>query len=357
MPNTEILESTPDAIDRLPPAAAAKLLRLRAARDDATAAVRDTLGRLQDARLDHQRALGQLDRLLADPLSRRHPPPVVHHIARGAPPGEAGQPRKTAELAEPDDTESPQIRAARAAVERAEAEIARLEQHRRDLEARRWNGIRALETYLQGLVRSSRPITAHAEPASPRLGKGQTPPDAIATYRRRLQELQGEVAQIRARPRDKATLAPLARAEIEALARRGAPDLSGLIAGRGAIRWPERPVAVEVAGHVAAPGAPPIVAVAHGRAVDALAVLMWCYGEDIGDRVEAELLARLGDADGISDEDRQEIERRLLSTILETERAEEAIIEKIEANGGVFLRRANADPRAVLGLSGDLPAR
>lgn len=357
MPAAAVLVSTPDVLDRLPPAAAAKLARLRAARDDATAAIRDVLGRLQDARLDHQRALGHLERLLADPLAQRHPPPVVHHIVRALPPGEADPRRKTAEPPETDAEPSPQIRTARAAVERAEAEIARLEAHRRDLEARRWSGIRALETYLQGLARSARPITEHLEPVAPRLGKGQTAVDAITAHRRRLHELHDELAEARRRPRDKASIAAAARAEIEALAQRGAPDLAGLIAGRRGIRWPQVPVAVDVAGHVTTEGAPPIVAVAHGRAVDALAVVLWAYGEDIGDRIEAEIMARVADADGITDEERQEIERRLLADVLDIERKEEEIIEQIEVNGGVYLRRPNADPRAVLGLSGDLPAR
>jgi hypothetical protein len=60
-------------------------------------------------------------------------------------------------------------------------------------------------------------------------------------------------------------------------------------------------------------------------------------------------------AGGIMTEERAAREADLLAEILDLERREEACVEAIEQTGLDFQRRAEADPRAVLGLASSLP--
>jgi len=71
--------------------------------------------------------------------------------------------------------------------------------------------------------------------------------------------------------------------------------------------------------------------------------------------MEADISELADDEGALSDEEKREREGTILVEILETERAEEALIEQLEMSNVTVARRDNADIRAVLGLSSDLP--
>ena len=84
-----------------------------------------------------------------------------------------------------------------------------------------------------------------------------------------------------------------------------------------------------------------------------LGILAWLAEDEMIAAREAEIDAQADDAAAVASDERATRTTDLLAAILEVEREEEALIEEA---GGDILRRPDADPRAVLGLSGDLPA-
>jgi hypothetical protein len=137
-------------------------------------------------------------------------------------------------------------------------------------------------------------------------------------------------------------------------AERSVPDVNHLFDGASvdAVLWPTALQRAELFGHSVAEGAPRIAGFAQSRAIDAFGILCWAFGDSLIAMLEAEVDAMADDAAALDNDERAERESALLAKILEMERVEEAIIE---AGGDQAKRRPDADPRAVLGLSSDLP--
>jgi cell division septum initiation protein DivIVA len=85
-------------------------------------------------------------------------------------------------------------------------------------------------------------------------------------------------------------------------------------------------------------------------------VLAWLYADDLKAALAAEIDAIADDATALTPDKRRAREAELKGQILAAERMEEALIESAEEAGSEILRRADADFRAVLGLSDDTPA-
>jgi hypothetical protein len=90
---------------------------------------------------------------------------------------------------------------------------------------------------------------------------------------------------------------------------------------------------------------------------DALAVLCWLHHDSLIERLEAEIDDLADDSQALDDAERGYREADLTVRILQTERVEEAFIEQAEAAGQMIQRRADADPRAVLGLADSVTSR
>jgi hypothetical protein len=182
------------------------------------------------------------------------------------------------------------------------------------------------------------PLTEHS--GTDRSNKGDVTPDAIEKRRRRIRALIADVKQTDAAPYPSALAKQRAREEIEQLAERGEPDFFPLIEQyRGKIRWPE--VVLDFHIGLASPRGPDSAGLMACLFRDALIAFSERKIDEIAD-----------DANALTDAQRGEKFKTLLGDLLAVEREEEALIQ-----AAIFDvdRRADADPRAVLGLSSELP--
>jgi hypothetical protein len=165
-------------------------------------------------------------------------------------------------------------------------------------------------------------------------------PDALEKRRRRIRELLADLRQADAAPYPASEAKQRAREELKQLAERGRPNVFPLIEQRQAIRWPELPqTRYDVATN-------------KDRVTDTVAMFAWLHRDVLMTAIEREIDESAGDAQALTDAQRAERFKILLGDLLTTEREEE---ELIQAAAFHVDRRADADPRAVLGLSSALP--
>ncbi len=93
-----------------------------------------------------------------------------------------------------------------------------------------------------------------------------------------------------------------------------------------------------------------------GSCDDALAVVAWLFRDDMIRAVCADVDANSQDEFALTDQARADKIAECASDALAVARTEEALICAAEAAGTPIPRRADADPRAVIGLSDALPA-
>ena len=225
-----------------------------------------------------------------------------------------------------------------------DVEIAKADEVLRDIAARRRvkndergklsRLIRNLEDWLDA---NPRQAAAKTTPAPvPSIG---TRADAARFVREKIEQFDGKAQTVSTAPLTVANAKKVARAEIEALAEAGRPDCAPLVRGQS-IMWPRN-----TATQINSSGTPIVVD-------DARAVLAWLHKDAMIAAVEAEVeaAAKVDGRKGYTDEKRAAELERIAAEKLAAEREEEALIAAIEAEGGRFDRRPDADPRAVLGV-------
>ena len=233
-----------------------------------------------------------------------------------------------------------------------EAEIARLIQER-DERGERAQGITALVNRLENFI-GDLPLTSKVtlfNGVLPARKKGEALIDTVTHCRSEIEKLHQRIDAIRDAPRPLEECIARATAEIEALAQRGEPDMDGLLAEATSIGWPTRQLDLLARTRDGA------VVAANGSTVDAMAVLAWLFKSQLTKAVTTVLReqgSENGDAMPMSERPKRIADLR--ASMLEIERVEEQAIEEIEATGAAFERRPDADPRAVLVLSSELPA-
>jgi len=135
--------------------------------------------------------------------------------------------------------------------------------------------------------------------------------------------------------------------EIENLAARGEPNVSRLIeTSDGSIAWRERPVwdGVIAGRPLAIEGDPatwPFMA--------------WLHRDSLIERLAFAIDAIADDANALTLEQRTDQIRKIDRDRLAIEREEEHWVSEARSAGATILRRPDADPRAVLSLSDDMP--
>lgn len=177
---------------------------------------------------------------------------------------------------------------------------------------------------------------------APILKKGTSIPDAIEATRRRLRELEADLQVVDKAPWPSVLTKQLARVQLEELAKRGVPDVFGLVERCEPIDWPSLPVTMETAE---------LPQMIRDR-VDVAALVAWALGPALGAAIEREIDRVSDDANALMPEQRRERRQQILVDMLAAEREEEALIELAESRGIMVRRRSNADPRAVLGIAG-----
>lgn len=195
----------------------------------------------------------------------------------------------------------------------------------------------------------SRPDPADLGPdvrvVSPRLPEGDR--HAIFSEQQAaVARLKGEAEDVDHAPDRKETTKRRARQQLEELAARGAPKVSG--AGEPGVRLSIRPPLMDI-------GAEPGLSSSGNipKAHDALALLAWAMPERVLEAVEASIdAAYLGVDVQLDPHERQRRKREIKAKILAAERIEcEAIWQLIEQGDDSVRFRPDTDPRAILGIA------
>ncbi len=315
-----------DPIGHLPATSAEKLRRLRAADQDVAAAISALTEARRAAQEQRRQAL------------LRHQMLTDARIASSY----------GTEIIPPDQLAShPAATQARAQLAEAEGVIADCNERIGALRQRRWGGLRRIEDYVAALRPGS--IEAH-EPVEPPKVKGDIAA-AVDALRNTIANHKADLHEVRSACLPSHIAREKVRAEIAALAERGAIDVMPVIEAGLPLRWPEIEVRGKIHGHVpTAEGAHPLVGFSTQPAVDVKAILAFLFGAAIVEKLDQEIAELSDDPNALSPEDRAAREAALNSQILACERAEERLIELAAAEGRTILRRADAGPVAVLGL-------
>ncbi|HVV60227.1 MAG TPA: hypothetical protein VHD14_00570 [Pseudolabrys sp.] len=311
VPQTPATFATTDPVDRLPQTARAKLTALQERVNLLRLGVVDIADRLNEAVRAGVEARNRIDQ-------------VQHKV----------------------DETHPSVKQAIEKRDRAKAEYARLDL----LHAERAKPLHELGGLLNNLERwisEQRDLVAFNGPVPP-IGRA-APAKVVENAREELERLRAELERVRRAPIPAKEAKALAAKHVEQLASRGAPDVSGLLEadvfGKREIGYAtER---VDMSRMPAGLG---------GSTIDVRGLLAWLDPAKYLARLEEEIDRRADDVHALPDDQRATRLRQLAAEILDVERLEEAAIEAAELAGVQIIRRVDADPRAVLGLSSDLPA-
>lgn len=246
-----------------------------------------------------------------------------------------------------------------AQIEAQESRLAELRARKADLQAKqagpsdRLEAIGLLVSNIEQWFRSIRQDAriGAVDHVTPKLRKSEAADDAIAILRQSIEAHKAELAAVRSAPLTRGEAKSRARDQINALADSGAPEIAHTLRGGHPIAWPMTGHDLQVMN--AQPGASIM-----GRTPDSMALVAWLHREPLIAAIELQIDIAAGDeAESLSTEERSAKEADLVVAILKAERDEEALIVETEERGNGVRRRPDADPRAVLGLSSDLPSR
>lgn len=322
-----------DPVELLPVSRRARFLALRQGVEDAGHLVRPLQDRLDDLRSEKHMLTARIADLKA-PRGRSfpHPDNVATSVADA---------EKKAAAIDAEMTRLGELLEVRSAIRRNRS---------------------ALVQNLEAWLRSGRPGgTAIAEADIPAVAtiarRGETSAVALDRLRRRLRELNADEHGVRSAPYPAAHAKVKARAMVDALAARGAPDLSSMVeAGFDDIRWPMAQARLGLAAVVGRSG-DKIVGSALGEQPDVLALFAYLHRDALVARLEQEIDTLADDAAALSVDARAEKLAEISQDRLLAERAECALIAKLQAEGAAVEYRADADVRAVLGIELQVAAR
>jgi len=199
--------------------------------------------------------------------------------------------------------------------------------------------LHAVQTWL----RDGRPpgtVLEDHEMPEPKLNKGESLMDAIERHRRRVRELRANLHAIRSAPMPSAHCKRRMREQIEALAARGAVNVSGLVEHDGDIEWPRAQQTVAVRG---GQGASATV-----EQSDTPALIAYLFKDLLLKKLDAEIDNEADDGSALSVDVRQRQEAEVRADLLAVERDESSLVwMALEQNLPVF-HRVDCAPEAIL---------
>jgi hypothetical protein len=171
--------------------------------------------------------------------------------------------------------------------------------------------------------------------------KGESLTDLLTRVRAEQATLRDRIAATESAPLTGAEARASARAQVEAIAVRGRPDVASLFHG-GEIGWPTELLTTNGGGHHE------YVSVA--QVVAAFPFVVWAHKDAVLAAINAEIDAQADDANALSAEVRATAIAEGAATLLDLQRKEERICEMIEETTGQTVRRLNRDPMVLLGI-------
>ena len=241
---------------------------------------------------------------------------------------------------------APQVVSERRALERAEAELARLTALKEDRGARA-NTIAQLERSISDWVMRGVPQGCRIEsiddpPLSELLRKGESLRDGVARYGHRLRELAADRHRVRSSSWPSSLVKEKIKAEIEARADASAPDVDRAVEFGLPVSFATTITQAMVTG------APAVVST---QSVDVLGLVCWLWREEIISKMWAAVDEISDDKNSLGQAQREEMEAQISSDELEIHRRICALIWHAEAAQGETIDfAASTPPQAVLGV-------
>jgi hypothetical protein len=218
-------------------------------------------------------------------------------------------------------------------------------QERSETRVQAWRAVSAALVVVEEYLRHGRPQGTTLEPADeiePKPPKGESLTAAIERLRRRCRELAADAHRIRSAPFPSTYAKQRMREQIEALARRAAPDVSILIEHDGKLRWPTTNLQSQIFN------AQP--AIGFAETPDALGLLVWLHRDALIAALDRAIDDEADDKVALTHEARQRQEAELASDLLATERDESWFVWKAQEQNLPVEHRADISPLALLGL-------
>jgi hypothetical protein len=204
-----------------------------------------------------------------------------------------------------------------------------------------------LLAHVEAWLRDGKPsgvlLKDYDEGEPPKPNKNETIITAIERLRRRGRELRADLHRIASAPFPSAYCKQRMAAQIEALAMRGAPDVSMLIEHDGDIAWPTQRLQSQVIGTEQR-------TLAFTELAEPIAVLAWLLTDQLKKRLSAEIDTEADDGAALTHEMRQQREAETMSDLLAVERDEAALVWQAQAQNLPCEHRAEILPPALLGL-------
>lgn len=210
-----------------------------------------------------------------------------------------------------------------------------------------------VEQWLSGGIPGGNRVVDHGEIAiSSILKRNESEAQALERLRRRLRELDADKHRVESAPRPSSESIAKARADIEARAQRGEPDVSALIEGGGPIRWPQVQQRLDLVGlAIDEEGEAQLTGVAQGEVIDETALNFWKDTEGWLAKIEKLIREQSDDTAALSETARAEKLAEIDGDRLDVERQEAALIWQMQEAGQAVEFRQDADIRAVLVVS------
>jgi hypothetical protein len=202
---------------------------------------------------------------------------------------------------------------------------------------------KALSDYLENECRHTT-LKAYEGLPPAKLLKGESPTDGVERCRRVVADVVGKIEHLDTIGIPAEEAYRIGCAEIDGLAREGAPSIVGLLQFGGKIGWPE--------SSSWAMGLDPKALILPSPQIQALALAAW-HGADSMKVALRAAIEKSADKDAMMPAQKAEQRAALLLIKLQMERAEEAVIESMPVP---IARRLDADPRAILLLDDSAPA-
>jgi hypothetical protein len=149
------------------------------------------------------------------------------------------------------------------------------------------------------------------------LNKGEDVVSAIERHRRRNRELQADLHRIRSAPYPASFAKRKLREQVEQLAQRGAPVVSGLIEHGDKLQFQRELLRVQMHNIPKAPAA-----IGYAEVIDPTALVAWLLKDAVIKRLDAAIDAESDDDAALSHEAREKAEAEALSDILANDRSE-----------------------------------
>jgi hypothetical protein len=185
----------------------------------------------------------------------------------------------------------------------------------------------------------------------PKLRNDQSLPDEISRFRKKIAELQAEIADIENRPLPSAYCRKKAKAYIETLSARGKLDVRALVAGGLDVQFASERHSHNISGFDVA--GKPVAGVVSWQAPDLIGLFAHVHKQALLSAVDAAITAEcVDDAKALTPEAKDRTLADLRVKLLQAERDDCALTHQaiFEQKLGQIEFRGDADPRAVLNI-------